>query len=221
MNTSPLSTFWTPTVAIGSPLLWAVAYVLACRAGFRDRVAPFPALVICMNVAFEALFGVLLPAEDIRFKIGNLVWLGFDMLLLFLTLRFGAEDWPNGTVRRWWAGLIAIGTLAAVWLEYAFINTYRDAEGKTLGCWTDLITSGLLLALVLRRGHARGQSLLAAICIVIANVLGYWLCQMPPTPAPRAIAAATFSIIIPINLAYLAVVWIYQRDTRAQPSANP
>jgi hypothetical protein len=220
MNSNSLSALWTPTVAIGSPLLWAVAYVLACRAGFRDRVAPFPALVVCMNVAFEVLFGLVLPAADIRFKIGNLVWLGFDVLLIFLTFRYGAADWANRAVRRWWRGVIAGGVLAAAWLEYAFINTYQDSEGKTLGCWTDLITSGLLLALVLRRGHARGQSLSAAVCIVIANVLGYWLCQLPPTPAPPAIAAATFSVIIPINFAYLVVVWRYQRDAHREPAAN-
>jgi hypothetical protein len=200
---------WQWVVAIGSPSFWLAAYVLAIRKGIRDRVSPFPAVAVCANVAVE-LLAVASPGTDLFFRGVNLAWLIPDLFLLWLVFKFGAGDWNSTLVRKWWPASLLVVIAGCAVLEFAFIRTYNDPFIKTLGCWTDLLISGLLVGLVLRRQHSRGLSPAIALCILAGNILGFWLCQLPGNPAPFAIAASTFGCIIPLNVLLLILVFRYR-----------
>jgi hypothetical protein len=73
---------------IGSGVFWTAVYVLIIRLGFRDKTYGMPIAALCANVSWEFIFAFLYPHAPPQNYI-NIVWFGFDLVIVFQTLRLG------------------------------------------------------------------------------------------------------------------------------------
>jgi hypothetical protein len=174
-------------LAVGalSSLFWTLAYGLIIRRGWKDRTFGMPLVALAANLSWEVTFlveTIRLDGADARLAL-ILPWTLLDAAILAQCLRFGADDFADPWVRRWFRPLL-LGVIALTALVMrALITEFRDAIGWYTAFGQNLLMSTLFVAMLLRRGDVRGQSVYIALC----KLLGTWfafvlaLFWSPPT----------------------------------------
>ena len=79
----------------GSTTAWIVVYVLMIRRGLIDKSYGMPVTALCVNLSWEFYFTFLAGGEASA-RLGNGLFLLFDLGVLYTCLRFGKDDfdWP-------------------------------------------------------------------------------------------------------------------------------
>lgn len=173
------------TVGALSSLFWTLAYALIIRRGGKDRTFGMPLVALAANLSWEVIFlveTIRLDGADARLAL-ILPWTLLDGAILVQCLRFGADDFADPWVRRWFRPLLlAIIAFTALVLR-ALIREFHDAIGWYTAFGQNLLMSTLFVAMLLRRRDVRGQS----VYIGLAKLLGTWfafvlaLFWSPPT----------------------------------------
>ncbi len=153
-----------------SSLFWTIAYALIIRRGAKDRTFGMPLTALGANLAWEVIFLIETlkhDAFDARLAM-ILPWTLLDVAIVFQCFRYGRSDFKQPIATKYFhVGLVLILATAAAVL-FSFVRETRDAIGWYAAFGQNLMMSALFVAMVLRRGTLRGQS----VYIALSKLLG-------------------------------------------------
>jgi hypothetical protein len=168
-----------------SSFFWTVAYALIVRRGAKDRTFGMPLTALAANLSWEVIFLVVTLAHrafDARLAL-ILPWTLLDVAIVAQCFRYGKDDFADPTIQRTFrAGLAGIIALAACVL-LAFVREFEDAIGWYAAFGQNLMMSALFIAMLLRRGSTRGQSVYIALAKLLGTFFAFVLALFwsPPT----------------------------------------
>ena len=90
---------WTFKVASG--LLWTAVYALIIRRGFKEKTYGMPVAALCANLAWEFVFSFIYRWDPPQ-NVINVVWLLFDLVILYQVIRYGTRKGPLLTHNPFW-----------------------------------------------------------------------------------------------------------------------
>jgi len=194
-------------------LCWAAAYVLIIRRGFADRTYGMPIVALCANVSWEFIFSVVRPHAGVQ-RISDLVWLAFDLVIMYTALRFGPREFGYLPRSVFYAGFA--GTLVLAYLGVDLVSRELDnGNGIFAGFIDNLMMSALFLGMLAGRGGLRGQSVSIAAFKFVGTIfasLGFWLYG---ENSHTALLVYLYIANGVADAAYLAAVVIIRARTRA------
>jgi hypothetical protein len=190
-------------------LLWTISYALIIRRSYLDRTwgMPFPAL--CLNLAYEFVFGFVHPLPSPA-NIVNVVWFLVDLVILAQFLRHGRSALPAHFPRRLFLPAVAACVAVAVGVSLAVTADLGLERGNSyLGWGAEFVMCACFIALLHRREGVGGQSL----WIVVARMLGSWaIIPAQEIEVPLAFVRLIYFSATLLNLTYL---YLYVKKCRA------
>jgi hypothetical protein len=200
-------------------LCWTVTYVLIIRRGFLDRTYGMPIVALCANVSWEFVFSVVRPQEGFQ-TIGYLLWLVFDLVILYTVLRFGPREFEH-LPRPVFYGALA-GTLVLTYLGVDLVSREFDNGNPILvGFGQNVMMSALFLGMLASRKSLRGQSVPIAAWKLVGTIfasLGYWRYG---ENAQSAVFVYLYVANAVLDLGYLVAVAVIRTRTRAVSAREP
>jgi hypothetical protein len=206
--------FWELMLASG--VCWTAVYILIIRRGFKDGAYGMPVAALCANLSWEFIFSFVHPHDNIQRNV-NFVWLAFDMVILWQTLRLGPNQNPNIGKAGFFAQFAL--TLATAFCLVLFL-TYelKDDNGIYAAFAQNLMMSILFIDFLQRRGSARGQSLYIALFKMVGTLFAsaaIWL--YAPVSKTSVLLPFLYVAIAVFDGIYLALLY---RTLRAQGEAT-
>ncbi|MCX4745864.1 hypothetical protein OG455_10055 [Kitasatospora sp. NBC_01287] len=143
--------------ALITGVAWTVAYVLAIRAGVRQRTYAMPVVALATNISWEFQFSFVRPDTGAQLVI-NILWFAFDCGLVYTALRYGPGEFPQLPPWAFRLGFVVLLALAYPGMD--LVSTVLDGGSGALTAFaSNVAMSGMFLAMLLARGGSRGQSL--------------------------------------------------------------
>lgn len=152
---------------------WTLAYVLVILQGFREKSYGVPMASIPLNVTRECLFTFNLVTQlPLFFRLGNALWFGFDLLIIYQLFRFGRQNQTQPWVQQHFYPIL-LGTclLSFVGLPL-WIHYFQDYMGVASSMSMNLVMSVLFIGMALRRTDLRGLSEAVAWSKMIGTAAG-------------------------------------------------
>jgi hypothetical protein len=161
-------------------------YITAIVIGQRQRTYAIPMVAIGLNVTWEVLHTAIHPPALFANLIANLIWLGFDLLIVIQLIRFGRERQSNDVVRRFFGGVV-VGMLALALVGHATFYShvtsnaiFPDRDGVVSAFIINLVMSVLFIGFYFSRPNGEGISrpiawlkMLGTASISAANVIAF------------------------------------------------
>ncbi len=194
-NTSLI--FWVSVIACFG--FWLIAYTQIIKRGFADKTYGMPLAALACNFAWEALFSNIYPSPYLLIRIGNSLWLVFDILILVTVIKYAKNDLQHPLAKKFCVLAVLVGIFLGTAFGYVFTPVYGDWQGYFQGWLAALLMSILFIAMLLRRDSAQGQSLYIALGMLLGNIAAYvWVKNFPSpalyyphsTPQPPSMAAS-------------------------------
>lgn len=192
---------------LASGLCWTATYVLIIWRGFADRTYGMPIVALAANLSWEFIFSVLRPPPVESQHVVNIVWLAFDLVLVYTVLRYGPREFPHLPKPVFYAGLL--GTLVIAFLAVDLVSREFD-NGLSIyaAFFQNLLMSGLFLSMLsARRGLAGQSAWIAGLKLVGTACAFVWV------PSSSSVLVFVFAAIMVLDVAYLAAVLIVGRRT--------
>jgi hypothetical protein len=171
-----------------SGLCWTIVYIEGIRLGFKDRTYAIPFFALALNFAWELIYTVLglrTSPSDIQTVI-NIIWLLFDIGILYTYFKFGKKDFPSSLPQSWFLPWSILGLLMAFLVELAFAKEFGQLKGGSYAAFLqNLLMSVLFITMLVQRGNAAGQSLVIAVC--------KWIGTLAPTIVFGVLGTRTFN----------------------------
>jgi hypothetical protein len=206
-----------------SSAFWTAAYALILRQGRKDRVHGMPLVALGANLSWEIIFLAVTLANrayDVRLAM-LLPWTVLDVGIVIQCLRYGRSDYTDPlVVRHFGKGLAAILALSFAVL-LAFVLEMRDAIGWYAAFGQNLMMSALFIAMLLRRGDTRGQSVPIAVTKALGTFFAFvlalfwsppslhehWASLLPDRYHPISpLIVVLYSVIFVLDVAYIALL---------------
>lgn len=169
---------------------WMIVYEECIRLGFRDKSCAMPFFALGLNFAWELInfVGELVfqwhgqPVGVIAVQVWvNGFWALLDIVILVTYLRYGASEWPKGIDKKWFFPWVALVLTCCYSLQIAFIVEFGGVMAAEYSAFLqNLLMSVLFIAMFVRRGDLRGQSVLLAAA--------KWIGTLAPTILMGAIS---------------------------------
>ncbi len=171
-----------------SGISWTLVYTLSIREELRSHVTAMPFLALALNIAWEGLYTVTGLADSLTNVQAwvNLVWVGFDVVLLVLYFKYSPEEFdaPKKYFVPWSVLGLVISVAMQIVFMFSFGNFDLEAAGLTkfgslmntnLGCWysaylQNLAMSFLYIAMFIRRRGTKGQTKAIAVSKCIGTL---------------------------------------------------
>jgi len=205
-----LSPIETKMITVGGYLFWTLLYVLVIRRGLKDRTYGFPMVALCVNVSWEFLATFVYPLPN-GGAVGNGIWLGFDLVILYTLLRFGRDNLRAEISPRWFYPTVVLLLALAFWLEWAFIAGMNDRFCMISASLNTMLLSILFVAMILRRGNVLGQSFYIALLMLLGDICGAGMIaigakELNP-PSSVILMYPIWVSILCANVIYCVLVW--------------
>ncbi len=141
--------------------LWAIAYLLIIRRGFKDKTYGMPMVALLTNLSWEIIFSFIYPYDTIQVYL-NIVWFVIDLLILYQFIKFGKKEFKKIPQDWFWMtiGIIGVLSFAAV---FSITVEFQDWYGNYTGFGDNMMMSGLFIWMLFERGDLRGQSIYIAL----------------------------------------------------------
>lgn len=208
----PLYISWS--LLIGSGVFWTLAYILIIKRGVQDKTCGMPLLALCANISWEFIFSFIHPHRPPQIYV-NIVWLGFDAVILFQFLRYGRPALRGILPARFFypAFLLALGLSFGAILSIT--REFGDWHGKYAAFGQNFMMSVLFVAMLLRREGVGGQSLYIALFKMLGTVLPsvLFLHRFPSSPFLNFLCPAIFLF----DGIYLALLYRRLKDMGVNP----
>lgn len=161
---------WFAASALSCGLFWLVAYVLIIRRGFIDRTYGMPLIPLCVNFAYEIVFGFVWP-DDYPVYVVNIIWAGLDAIMVYQYLRYGRSEWPDHYPQRWfYPTFVAVFAMAVIGIVTLTIDTNDTHGGNITGWGAQLLLSAGSIFMLLRRNSPKGQSMYIGIARMVGTM---------------------------------------------------
>jgi hypothetical protein len=215
-----------------SSVFWTLTYVLVIHRGAKERTFGMPLVALAANLSWEVIFlcrTIAYDGADVRLAM-ILPWTLLDAAIVYQCFRHGRDDFAHPLVKRYFpAGLVVIIVGALVVLS-SLIREFRDAIGWYTAFGQNLMMSVLFVAMFLRRGSAKGQSIPIAISKFLgtffafllalfwspATLHDHWATLMPAAYYPISPLLVTlYAGVFCFDLVYIALLYHGDRSARA------
>lgn len=177
---------WAVVLSFVGDLLWTVVYILAIRLGVKARTYAIPMVAIGLNVNWEVVHTIVHPPALFANLVANLIWLGFDLLIVLQLIRYGRGSQRIEPVRRFFA-VVIVGTLAMALAGHITFYThitansiFPDKDGVVSAFVINLVMSILFVSMYFGRPDGEGLSkpiawlkMLGTAAISFANVIAF------------------------------------------------
>ena len=191
-----------------SGLCWSVVYLEGIRVGIRDQSYAIPFWALALNLAWELLYTIAgYKAYGIEPQIIiNVVWLAFDIGILYTFFRYGAKYFPGYLNRRWFYLWSILGLLVSLGLQWIFFREFGIQNGAKYAAFLqNLLMSVLFIVMLVQRNSGEGQSLVIAI--------GKWIGTLAATlhygildEGPRSFILTAGSMIAVFDMIYIVML---------------
>jgi len=162
----------TELLALAGGLAWAFAYIEAVRIGFRDKTYAIPSAILIFNLTWELFYAVYGYAAHWGMQAGiNILWLLTDIAVFITFLKFGRREFPVFVTRSLFAGWIFLVFASSFIVNASFIYKMGWEAGALYSAFlSNVVMSGLFIAMFVSRRGGRGQSLGVAIAKYIGTL---------------------------------------------------
>jgi hypothetical protein len=146
-----------------SGICWTIVYLDLINRGFRDKTCGMPFLALAFNIVWEFIYAFVIYQGFPLQRAVNIVWFVLDAVILFTYFRFGPQQFPKPFGRLFvpWS---LLGLLTAFAIITFAGREFSDTRGGTYSAFAqNLMMSVLFIAMLVRRGNVRGQSMYIAI----------------------------------------------------------
>lgn len=195
--------------ALASLGFWTISYALIIRRSHLDGTwgMPFPAL--CLNLAYEVVFGFVHPLASPANYV-NIVWFLVDLVILGQFLRHGRAALPAQLPKQLFLPAVAVCVAIAIGVSLTVTSDLGLARGNSyLGWGADLLTCATFVALLQKREGVGGQSL----GIAVTRMLGSWaIIPAQEIEISLAFVHWVYPSATVLNLTY---VYLYVRKCRS------
>jgi hypothetical protein len=197
-------------ILVVSGVLWTLAYLLIIRRGFRDRTYGMPLAALCANLSWEFVFSFVYP-HDLPQRAVNVVWLSFDLVILFQMFRYGPREFPDLPKRLFYT--MSVLTLATAFCAVLLITAeFDDFDGAYTAFGQNLMMSVLFVSMLYSRRSLRGQSLAIALLklgsTAVASFAFYFFYS---GYEGSVLLPFLYLAILVFDLAYVVAVALYPR----------
>jgi hypothetical protein len=195
--------------ALASMILWTTSYALIIRRSHLDRTwgVPFPSL--CLNLAYELVFGFVHPLPAPAHYV-NIVWFLVDLLIFSQFLRHGRAARPELLPRPLFFPAACVCVAIAIAAALAVTADLGLARGNSyLGWGGDLLIAASFLGFLSKREGVSGQS----FWIAVTRMLGSWAI----IPAQEIEVSLAFVRVVYVSTSVLNLTYLclYVRKCRA------
>ena len=196
------------SLQIGSGVFWTLVYLLIIRSGFREKTYGMPITALCANISWEFIFSFIYPHSPPQNYV-NVVWLAFDLVIVFQTLRFGKVVFERGEL---FYPAFGLGLAVSFGVILAITQEFNDWDGKYAAFGQNLMMSVLFIAMLLERRDVRGQSVYIAFFKLLGTLLASILFYLR-FPASVLLNFLYVSIFI-FDVIYLVMLEAKHRELR-------
>lgn len=154
---------------------WISTYLLIIRRGARDRLPGMPLAAFALNICWEGIFSFVYMPDDPRVLAAWGACFFLDVAIMVQVYRFGRDDFPEPLVRRHWPAIVSLALVCAFVLLMGFTAQFQDRLGWYTGFLQNLLMSVLFVAMIIRRGSVRGQSLYIALGKLLGTLFAFVL----------------------------------------------
>jgi hypothetical protein len=154
---------------------WISTYVLIIRRGTLDRLPAMPLAAFALNVCWEGIFSFVYMPTDPRVLAAWGACFALDLGIMVQVYRYGADDFPHPGVRRHWRWILLVALATAFVVLMGFTAQFGDRLGWFTGFLQNLLMSVLFVAMIVRRGSVRGQSLYIALGKFLGTLFAFAL----------------------------------------------
>jgi hypothetical protein len=206
---------------LGTGGFWTAAYILLIRIGVRERTYGMPIAAFATNISWEFMFAFVRSAAGLQHWI-NVVWFAFDCAIGYTVVRFGPAEFK--VLPRWgfYGALVVLLCLAYPGMNLAS-EQFDAGKGSITAFGSNLVMSGLFLAMLLSRGSMRGQSLGIAVCKMLGTACASAAMLADTSLDARYHVGFMYYLYVGcfvVDLAYVAAL-VAVRRTSARPAVEP
>jgi hypothetical protein len=153
-------------LVLSSFFFWIVTYLAVIYIGIRHRAVGIPLVAICLNITWELLFGVVVPASPALHTLalgavgtwGVRFELALDAVVVFILLRYGRPELPYRDLQRYFYVVIGAGVLLAYFGQHTFTAYYQDEHGLESAYIVNLVMSVQFVLMYFQREDRAGIS---------------------------------------------------------------
>lgn len=177
--------------------LWVVAYLVYIRNGFKYRVVEMPAFAACSNIGWEVNWALFFTSDLGALSVwAHKAWLGLDVIIFYLVLRYAHKQTDVPLLRRYWVPLcLALFACAAVFYG-TFVQQGLDVRSTIQSAYVcQLPISFLYIPLMLRQQSLVGWSLWTAWSRTLGTgLIGIAFMRYPDQPFLLAMAVISTAV---------------------------
>jgi hypothetical protein len=185
-----------------SGLFWMATYLLVIRRARADQAYGMPIVAAAANVSWEILFSFVWPMRPPQLYV-NVLWFLLDLPILYQCYRYGRREWADRLSAPAFGGGFAL-TLAMAFTLVALISLQFENGHRYVAFGQNLMMSALFIALRLRRGDNRGQSVAIAACKLLGTGFASLYCVLTGRGSP--LLDGLFVSILVLDAVYLVQV---------------
>ena len=199
---------------IASGICWTLTYILIIRRGFLDKTYGMPLAALCANISWEFIFAFILLVPTPQ-NLVNVVWLGFDAVIVSQFLRYGRSGFKGILPDRYFYPLFVLSLAVAFGGVLTVSYEFQDFIGKYAAFSQNLMMSILFVVMLVRRNSVSGQSLYIALLKMIGTVLPSILFFMFNSSAP--FMNYLFVTIFVFDLIYAVALYAKLKEAGIKP----
>jgi hypothetical protein len=197
---------------------WSLSYLLIIKRGFQDKACGMPVLALCSNFGWELLALTFRVRPEIL--PGAYMWVPPDAIMFVQCLLYGPRDFAQPFIARYFRPIVVATFAYGFALTYFFEVRLGDDHRYYSAYLGNLAMSALFIAMLLRRGSSRGQSMYIAITKLLGTAIVSVEClrlHRDPEPALLGLLAAG---IFALDVLYAVLLARQLREEGVSPWAR-
>lgn len=160
-----------------SGICWCIVYEECIRLSIKQKTYAMPFWALALNITWEGIYSIsdLMVTVEVQ-GIVNLIWFFLDLVILWLFVKNGKNEWDKSKKSWTFYGWTLLGVVAMFIVQLAFIAEF-GTEGHLSAQYAafiqNLIMSVAFIHMLQKRGSSKGQSILLAVA--------KWIGTLAPT----------------------------------------
>lgn len=159
-----------------SGICWCIVYEECIRLAIKDKTYAMPFWALALNITWEGIY----TYQDLSAGVGvqgivNVLWFCLDVVILVLYFKYGKKHHDAGSDKLFYLWTV-LGIAAMFLVQLAYVKEF-GLEGHLSAQYSafaqNLIMSIAFIHMLVKRGNAKGQSMLLAIA--------KWIGTLAPT----------------------------------------
>jgi hypothetical protein len=197
---------------------WSAAYVLIIKRAYQDKACGMPVLALCSNLAWELLALSFRRVPEIT--PAAYMCVPPDLIIFGQCLIYGKSEVADPFIKKYFHPIVLAIFAYAFALTLLFEVRLHDDYRYYTAYLGNLVMSALFIAMLLRRGSSRGQSMYIAIGKLVGTAAVTVEClRLGRDPQPQLIILLGAGIFV-LDAAYAVMLYGQLVEERVDPWAR-